>query len=55
MVIDMNETKLTTICQIREFLAGTAYIQWASEKEDSPLCVYPQCAVALQLLTAQAP
>ena len=34
MVIDMNETKLTTIGQIREFLAGTADIHWTPEADD---------------------
>ena len=34
MVIDMNETKLTTIGQIREFLAGTADIYWTPEEDD---------------------
>lgn len=34
MVIDMNETKLTTIGQIREFLAGTADIHWMAEADD---------------------
>ena len=34
MVIDMNETKLTTIDQIREFLAGTADIHWTAEADD---------------------
>jgi transposase InsO family protein len=34
MVIDMNETKLTTIGQIREFLAGTADISWTPEDDD---------------------
>jgi hypothetical protein len=34
MVIDMNETKLTTIGQIRELLAGTADIHWAAEADD---------------------
>ena len=30
----MNETKLTTIGQIREFLAGTADIHWTPEADD---------------------
>ena len=30
----MNETKLTTIDQIREFLAGTADIHWTAEADD---------------------
>jgi hypothetical protein len=34
MVIDMNETKLTTIGQIREFLAGTADIHWTPGADD---------------------
>ena len=34
MVIDMNETKLTTIGQIREFLAGTADVYWTAEADD---------------------
>jgi hypothetical protein len=34
MVIDMNETKLTTVGQIREFLAGTADICWTPEEDD---------------------
>ena len=34
MVIDMNETKLTTVGQIREFLAGTADIYWTPEEDD---------------------
>ena len=34
MVIDMNETKLTTVGQIREFLAGTADIHWTPEEDD---------------------
>ena len=34
MVIEMNETKLTTIDQIREFLAGTADIHWTAEADD---------------------
>jgi hypothetical protein len=34
MVIDMNETKLTTIGQICEFLAGTADIHWTAEAND---------------------
>ena len=35
MVIDMNETKLTTIGQIREFLAGTTAIEWTPEDDDT--------------------
>ena len=34
MVIDMNETKLNTIAQIREFLAGTADVYWSPEEDD---------------------
>jgi hypothetical protein len=34
MVIDRNETKLTTIGQIREFLAGTADVYWTPEDDD---------------------
>jgi len=34
MVIDMNETKLTTIGQIREFLAGTADVYWTPGDDD---------------------
>jgi hypothetical protein len=34
MVIDMNETKLTTVGQIREFLAGTADIYLTPEEDD---------------------
>jgi hypothetical protein len=34
MVIDMNETKLTTVGQIREFLAGTSDIYWTPEEDD---------------------
>jgi hypothetical protein len=34
MVIDMNETKLSTIGQVREFLAGTTDICWTAEDDD---------------------
>jgi len=34
MVIDMNETKLTTIGQIREFLTGTADVYWTPGDDD---------------------
>ncbi len=34
MVIDMNETKLTTIGQVREFLAGTADVYLTAEDDD---------------------
>ena len=34
LAIDMNETKLNTIGQIREFLAGTADIHWTPEDDD---------------------
>lgn len=33
MVIDMNETKLTTIGQVREFLAGTVDVYWTAEDD----------------------
>jgi hypothetical protein len=35
MVIDMNETKLTTIGQICEFLAGTADVYWTAEGDNA--------------------
>jgi hypothetical protein len=34
MMIDMNETKLTTIGQVREFLAGTADVYWTAGDDD---------------------
>lgn len=37
MVIDMNETKLKTIEQVREFLAGTADVSFSIPADESTL------------------
>lgn len=46
MVIDMNETKLTTIGQIREFLAGTAAIHWTAQGDDQTRYAFIRAVLA---------